>query len=218
MKILTEYNELVGKKIAFSHMAEFAEQITLATEDGCILMAKMEDCIDDTRIKVLYPHQVIRVLEKNEWLRKELGNLGIFDIDKYNEEQRVKREKEKEEFRKRQEEKEREEYERLKAKFERIKLTYTEEMKEQDRLWQNEEENLETMKKLYLEIIAEAKEKGFEGVVDIYDVSGEMLCEIFKNEEELRLARLGEYEDFDSVGYCKPLIEHLEEIINEKQL
>lgn len=120
MKILIDYKELVGKKIAFSHMAEFADQITLATEDGCVLMANMEYYDeDDLRVKVLYPHAVLRVLHGHEWMRKELGKLGIFDIEKYNEEQRIEQERKKEEFRKKQEKKEREEYERLKAKFEK---------------------------------------------------------------------------------------------------
>lgn len=119
MKILENYNDLVGKKIVFSHMAQFADQITLATEDGCVLMATMEqdDFEGSNEIRILYPHAVLNVLHKHEWMRKELGELGIFDVQKYEEEQRVKREKEKEEYRKKKEQKDREEYQRLKAKF-----------------------------------------------------------------------------------------------------
>ncbi|MGY3186486.1 hypothetical protein [Lysinibacillus sp. TE18511] len=121
MEILTDYKDLVGKKIVFSHMAQFAEQITLATEDGCVLMATFDydDMAEESRVRVMYPHSVIQVLNRHDWIRNELGKLGIFDIEKYKEEQRIKQEKEKEEYRKKQEVKERAEYERLKAKFEK---------------------------------------------------------------------------------------------------
>lgn len=121
MKILKDYKDLVGKKIIFSHMAQFAKQITIATEDGCVLMINM-DCDeyeDEKEIKVLCPTKVLNVLNRHKWLREELGKLGIFDIEKYKEEERLKYEKEKEERRKKQEEKEKAEYERLKLKFEK---------------------------------------------------------------------------------------------------
>lgn len=120
MKILTDYNELVGKKIVFSHMAQFAKQITLATEDGCVLMATFEyDEMDEgTTIRVMYPHFVLQVLDRHEWIRNELGKLGIFDVEKYKEEQRIKYEKQQEESRIKREAKELAEYERLKEKFE----------------------------------------------------------------------------------------------------
>ncbi|MEK4122050.1 hypothetical protein [Lysinibacillus sp. FSL K6-0102] len=121
MDILTDYKDLVGKKIVFSHMAQFAEQITLATEDGCVIMATFDydEMAEESRVRVMYPHSVIQVLERHEWIRNELGRLGIFDIEKYKEEQRIKQEKEKEELRKRQEVKELAEYARLKAKYEK---------------------------------------------------------------------------------------------------
>lgn len=120
MEILTKYGDLVGKTIAFSHMAQFAEQITIATEDGYVLMATMTGDGDFERkeIRVLAKHSVLAVLNDNEWMRKELAALGIFDMEKYKEEQRIKREKEQEEYRRKKEERELEEYNRLKAKFE----------------------------------------------------------------------------------------------------
>lgn len=95
-----------------------------------------------------------------------------------------------------------------------LKLTYTEEMKKQDELWRSESEDLDVMKKLYNEIIAEAKKKGFKGATYMYSIDGEMLCQIFNNEEEKELAALGKYNDFDEVGYCKPLIGKLEQMLN----
>lgn len=49
------------------------------------------------------------------------------------------------------------------------KLTYTKEMEKQDKLWQEEKENLNTMEKLYNQIIEEAKNKGFKSASEIYD-------------------------------------------------
>lgn len=121
MKILTEYKNLVGKEIVFSHMAMFASQITIATKCGCVLMAKMEredEWGEDTRVYVLREFNVMNVLERNEWMREELGKLGIFDLEKYKREQRIKRKKEKEKSLIEREERERAEYERLKEKFE----------------------------------------------------------------------------------------------------
>lgn len=120
MKILADYEDLVGKKIAFSHMAQFADQITLATEDGCVLMATMS-CEDEwgenKEVRVLSKVSVMRELENNEWMREQLSEAGVFDLERYKEEQRIKTEKENEERRLRFEKREREEYERLKAKF-----------------------------------------------------------------------------------------------------
>jgi hypothetical protein len=121
MKILENYNDLVGKKIVFSHMAQFAEQITLATEDGCVLMATfdLDEDWERKEIRVLHDQAVLRVLKSDHgrWMREELGELGIFDIDAYTKEQEEIAKKKHEEWKKKQALKEKEEYERLKKKF-----------------------------------------------------------------------------------------------------
>ena len=94
-----------------------------------------------------------------------------------------------------------------------IKLTYTKEMEEQDRLWETEEEDTVVMERLFKEIVKEAKEKGFTGYCDIYQGPGEAICEIFTTEEEYELS-LVEMQDTFMVGYCKPLIEGLEKYLN----
>lgn len=127
MEILTDYKELNGKKIIFNHMAQFADQITIATEDGCILMVTrhsdeefgLDEDYGALQFYVYPKGRVLAVLHQTEWLRKELGALGIFDIDKYNEEQRIKEEKDKLERQAKREKREKEEYERLKSKFEK---------------------------------------------------------------------------------------------------
>lgn len=95
-----------------------------------------------------------------------------------------------------------------------IKLTYTDEMKKQDKLWSESNEDLDVMEKLYREIEEEAKQKGFNGIAYIYDGESEKLCTIYESKEQEELARLGkvEVEDF---GYCKPLILYLETLLNK---
>lgn len=121
MKILTKYDELIGKKIVFSHMAQFAEQITLATEDGSVLMATF-DIVDEEEqnIRILSSHHVLRVLksDRGKWMREELAKLGVFDLDAYQAEQTEIREREQAKWKIEQEKRERQELERLKAKFE----------------------------------------------------------------------------------------------------
>lgn len=95
-----------------------------------------------------------------------------------------------------------------------IKLTYTDEMKEQDALWEKENEDVQVMERLYKEIIKEAREKGFKGYEVIYEYNGECVCEIYENVEQ--------YNDNDNdsdfmAGYCKPLIEYLEAVLNHKE-
>lgn len=120
MKILTNYNQLVGKTISFSHMAQFADQITLATTDGEVLMATLEydDDEDDIQIRVLNEYTVIGIIQKHSYLQKELNKLGIFDLEEWKREQEKRRKEEQEKYRQKKEQQEREMYEKLKVKFE----------------------------------------------------------------------------------------------------
>lgn len=94
-----------------------------------------------------------------------------------------------------------------------IKLTYTKEMQEQDKLWNEDSEDYDIMEKLYNDIIAEARQKGFNGVVDIYR-NYEVVAGIFESEEEKE--KLRENDDYITMaGYCKPLIKALEDILNK---
>ena len=63
MEILEDYKDLVGKNI-FSHMAQLAEQITLATEEGRVLMATCDydEMEDGSIVRVLRSPFVIQVL------------------------------------------------------------------------------------------------------------------------------------------------------------
>ncbi len=91
-----------------------------------------------------------------------------------------------------------------------MKLTYTEEMKQQDELWKIENEDFDVMEKLFYNIMEEAKQKGFNGCYKIYQASNECVCEVYANEEEAEKCRNGEIDTEFMFGYCEPLIEHLE--------
>lgn len=121
MKILTSYLELVGKTIAFTHMAQFADQITIATTDGEVLMVVQEEnaeSFDEKQIRVLYHSEVLRVLESSEYLRVELSKVGAYDLAAYNKRIADEEAERRAAAVKRKEDADRAEYERLKSKFE----------------------------------------------------------------------------------------------------
>jgi hypothetical protein len=119
MKVLTNYKDLEGKTIAFAHLAQFADQITLATTDGGVLMANFEGMdVDDMEIRIFNKHSVISVIQRNTYLREELDKLEIFNLEEWKNEQEKQRRLEEEKRKKAQEERDRKEYERLKVKFE----------------------------------------------------------------------------------------------------
>lgn len=122
MKVLTTYEELNGKKIVFSHMAQFAEQITLGTEDGCVLMVTFDITdFEERQIRVLSESHVMIVLnsDRGKYLREQLSSLGIFDIEKYKKKKKAIEKAEKEKRLLEREEREKNEYKRLKAKFDK---------------------------------------------------------------------------------------------------
>ena len=82
------------------------------------------------------------------------------------------------------------------------KLTYSEDMKKQDELWKEEKEDINTMQSLFVEIMTEAKEKGFIGTTAIYSWENEALIDVSIDNE------------IETFGNCKSLIKRLEEIIN----
>lgn len=82
------------------------------------------------------------------------------------------------------------------------KLTYSEDMKKQDELWKEEKEDINTMQSLFVEIMTEAKEKGFIETTAIYSWDNEALIDVSIDDE------------IETFGNCKSLIKRLEEIIN----
>lgn len=87
-------------------------------------------------------------------------------------------------------------------------------MKQNDKLWETEQEDLELMIKLYEQIVSEAKSKGFKGIVEIYMGTGEACIDLYETEEDYELGRVGTIEPAGSFGFCRPLIECIEEILS----
>ena len=65
-----------------------------------------------------------------------------------------------------------------------MKLTYTDEMQKQDKLWETEKEDTNIMLSLYDSIIQEAKQLGFNGIYESSICNGEAVIYIYDNEEE----------------------------------
>lgn len=120
MKIIKSDKELIGKTIAFAHMAQFAENITIATEDGCLLVARQsyDEDYDSGEITILNEYRALRYIENNAYVREALGELGIFDIAAYRKKQLEERAIKEKEYQERKLREERELYEKLKDKFE----------------------------------------------------------------------------------------------------
>ncbi|GIN22563.1 hypothetical protein [Siminovitchia fordii] len=122
MKVLTDYKQLEGKTIAFAHMAQFADQITLVTTDDEVLMATFtQEYEDEFEIKVFNKYNVIYAINNDKYIREEFSKLGIFDLEEWKEEQEKKQRLERQNLKMIREMREREQYEKLKAKFESSK-------------------------------------------------------------------------------------------------
>lgn len=122
MKIIRSDKELIGKTIAFAHMAQFAENITLATEDGCVLVVRQtyDEDADESQIDIISEPRALRYIENNDYVRERLGELGIFDVETYRQKQKEERLKREQEYQAKKLKEERELYEKLKAKFDRV--------------------------------------------------------------------------------------------------
>ena len=97
-----------------------------------------------------------------------------------------------------------------------MELTYTEEMKKQDALWEDEKEDMHLMTKLQGDIKNEAIAKGFKGYILIYDAPDEIVAEVYTSKEEYEQACSGEV-DFggDNIsGNCRGLINNIKELSN----
>lgn len=122
MKIIRNDKELIGKTIAFAHIAQFAENITIATEDGCVVVVQqmVDDNTEDVVTHIMGEHKVLKYIEENDYLRTNLGNLGIFDVEAYRKKRQEERLKYIQEIEAKKLKEERELYEKLKAKFEGV--------------------------------------------------------------------------------------------------
>ena len=99
-----------------------------------------------------------------------------------------------------------------------LRIPYTIEMQEQDRLHSDAEEDREIMTKLHSSIIDQAKSQGFKGTTEseLFTLSGdnEFLTTVFKSLEEKELVSLGDVEP-RTTGTCRGLIMYLNECMEK---
>ncbi|PGC57582.1 hypothetical protein [Bacillus wiedmannii] len=121
MYFIDKEEDLNGKEIAFTHMAQFAKAITIVTKDKGILVVEQFQDDGNSEISVYGKGNARAYVLNHNWLRKTLHEKGIIsheEIEEYENEIRLAHQKQQEEYKKRQEEQEKRDYERLKAKFE----------------------------------------------------------------------------------------------------
>ena len=132
MNIITNFKDLEGKEIVFTHFPQFSNKQVIATKDNCIFISNVVLDEDEwgylkQEQVIMHPNQVINFLDSDEgkYIREKLIKLGIFNFEEYKERQKkkCKDELEKfrlelEKFRLEKEKRELEEYKRLKEKFE----------------------------------------------------------------------------------------------------
>lgn len=98
-----------------------------------------------------------------------------------------------------------------------VRLTYTDQMKEQDIAWDLAEENLESMKQLHESILNEARILGWNGYAITYTYEypndPETITEIYKSERDWRDGK----EPLEIIAPCKYLIKELENLLNEQR-
>lgn len=92
-----------------------------------------------------------------------------------------------------------------------VTLTYTDEMKTQDALWENEQEDSDIMERLFQDIVNEAKANGYTGIANIYQRRSEALCELYDDENH-QVAVLTTGANADIYDHCQSLIERLEDL------
>jgi hypothetical protein len=114
---IVKEKELLGKEIAFTHFAQFADAMVIVTKDkGIFVVDKMDD-----EVEIYRDFQARQYILKEDYLRKELNELGIItneEIKEYENTLKEKRKKEEELRAKQFEEREYKEYLRLKEKYE----------------------------------------------------------------------------------------------------
>jgi flagellar motility protein MotE (MotC chaperone) len=122
MYFITKEEDLWDKKVVFTHMAEFAEAITIVTSDGGIQVVSQQwEDEDRSRIWVYNEAKARSYILNHNYLREQLHKKGVITNQEMAEyEERIKNDRE--DYLKRQkelnEQKDKAEYERLKKKFE----------------------------------------------------------------------------------------------------
>ncbi|WP_456364779.1 hypothetical protein C1N73_30375 (plasmid) [Priestia aryabhattai] len=121
MYFIETEEELKGKRIAFTHMAQFAEAITIVTEDKGIFVVEQEDNEGFSKETTTYNElRARKYIFEHKYILSELNKLEIItkeEVHNYNKELRLERERMVLEEAARREKREKEEYERLNKKY-----------------------------------------------------------------------------------------------------
>jgi len=117
MYFIDKEEDLIGKEIAFTDFARFAEAMTIVTKDKGIIVYVQED----EEIAIYSKGAARRYVLKEGYVRKELNKLGIItdkDIQDYEDKIEKERKKQVAEYERQQEENEHNLYLKLKEKYE----------------------------------------------------------------------------------------------------
>lgn len=118
MYFIVKEKELLGKEIAFTHFAQFADAMVIVTKDkGVFVVDKADD-----EVEIYRDFQARQHILNNDYLRTELNILEIItdkEIEEYQKALEEKLRKDRDMREKQREEREYNEYLRLKEKFEK---------------------------------------------------------------------------------------------------
>ena len=118
MYFIEKEEGLIGKEIAYTNFAQFADAILIVTKDKGIFVCSQ----DEEQIYIYRENRAKNYVLKDDYLREELNNLGIItneEVSEYLEEVILKWEKDKALRKKQDEENELKNYLRLKEKYEK---------------------------------------------------------------------------------------------------
>lgn len=136
MKFIESGNldELIGKEIAFIQVAQFAENITLATKDGDVLVITqdVDEFGERKETRILNELYAQRHIESDRYVARKLAELGIFDLKAYQAEEERKRLENVKKQKQAQDKRDWEEYQRLRKKFKLIQHTQVAEMRDSE--------------------------------------------------------------------------------------
>jgi hypothetical protein len=120
--LINNPNDLVGKTIAYTNMALYADYIMIATTDGGILCVSQEISEDDNKQTIVTNKLITeKYLFSNKFMIDILLEKKVVtnkDIENFKEKRINQEKKHIENYKREMEENERKDYERLKAKYE----------------------------------------------------------------------------------------------------
>lgn len=119
MKILKKPDDMIGKKIKFIHVEHYGDKIILVSEDGEVLLIEASlDDLEENQLNIVNESSVLKYIDDNEYIRKKLSNLNLFDMAAYKKRKEEEAERKRQEYEAEREKAEFELYQKLKLKYE----------------------------------------------------------------------------------------------------